>query len=305
MCSSILWDGQLNIKWESMMIGETPIAPSSTGRDPVYMVKPREMTEGDIETVVGAFADAAIRAVGSGADGVQIQAAHGYLISQFLSPYFSKRRDNWGGSDVNRFRILKEIISAIKARIPKETAVKVKMNTTDFTPEGGITPTLAAVHAQWLDEMGIDGLELSCGTLSYSAFSIFRGDVPVDELVMRFPLWKKMFGRSMLRKLKGKYGTEEGYNLDAARIINPKLKNTALLVVGGIRKQVQMEHIIDQAIADFISMCRPFIREPFLVQKMQRGRTDSSSCVSCNRCFAAVANGRPLRCYVDGFPDGR
>ena len=230
---------------------------------------------------------------------------YGYLISQFLSPFFNERRDQWGGSDVNRFRILKEIILAIKERIPKETAVMVKLNANDFTPEAGITPTMAAVYAPWLDEMPIDGLELSCGTLSYSAFNIFRGDVPVDELVARFPWWKKMLGKSMLRKLQGKYDIEEGYNIDAAKLIKPKLKNTALLVVGGIRKRVQMERAIDQGITEFVSMCRPFIKEPLLVKKMQQGKTDSASCISCNRCFAAVANELPLRCYMEGFTDGK
>jgi 2,4-dienoyl-CoA reductase-like NADH-dependent reductase (Old Yellow Enzyme family) len=87
--------------------------------DSAYMVKPREMTEGDIQEVIDAFGAAARRAREAGADGVQIHAAHGYLVSQFLSPFFNKRTDSWGGSDENRFRFLKEIVLELK----KEGAV--------------------------------------------------------------------------------------------------------------------------------------------------------------------------------------
>lgn len=283
------------------LIGDTPMAPSSKGRDQIFMVKPREMNEKDISDVIRAFGDAARRAVKSGADGVQIHAAHGYLINQFLSPFFNERRDQWGGTEANRFRILREIIGAVKENVSRETAVMLKMNVNDYTPRAGITPPIAANYAEWLDTEGIDGLELSCGTLSYSIFNMVRGEVPVAELVSGFPWWRKLLGKPMLGRLKGKYDLQEGYNLDAARTIKPRLKRTALLVVGGFRKKEHMEQIIDQGTADFISMCRPFIREPFFVQRLKRGKTDSASCISCNRCFAAVANDMPLRCYVDGF----
>jgi 2,4-dienoyl-CoA reductase-like NADH-dependent reductase (Old Yellow Enzyme family) len=284
------------------LIGDTPMAPSSKGRDQIFMVKPREMNEKDISDVIGAFGDAARRAVKSGADGVQIHAAHGYLINQFLSPFFNERRDQWGGTEANRFRILREIIGAVKENVSRETAVMLKMNVNDYTPRAGITPPIAANYAEWIDTVGIDGLELSCGTLGYSMFNMVRGEVPVAELVSGFPWWRKLLGKPILGRLKGKYDLQEGYNLDAARTIKPRLKRTALLVVGGFRNKEHMEQIIDQGTADLISMCRPFIREPFLVERIKRGKKDSASCISCNRCFAAVANDMPLRCYVDGFP---
>jgi 2,4-dienoyl-CoA reductase-like NADH-dependent reductase (Old Yellow Enzyme family) len=283
------------------LTGDTPVAPSSKRRDPIFMAKPREMSERDISLVIRAFADAARRSVESGADGVQIHAAHGYLISQFLSPFFNKRRDQWGGSDVNRFRILREIIVAVRDGVPKGTVVMVKLNTNDYTPRMGTSPPLAAVYAKWLNELGVEGLELSCGTLSHSIFHSIRGDVPVDELVTGLPWWKKIPGKVMLSKMKGKYDLLEGYNLDAAGLIKPKLSNTALLVVGGFRTVKHMEQILAQDKTNFISMCRPFIREPFLVKKIKQGKTDKASCISCNRCFAAVANNMPLRCYVHGF----
>jgi 2,4-dienoyl-CoA reductase-like NADH-dependent reductase (Old Yellow Enzyme family) len=91
------------------IIGQTPIAPSSKGRDPINFVKPKEMNPNQIREVIQAFCMAAHRAVESGADGIQLHAAHGYLINQFLSPFFNHRGDEWGGSDANRFRFLKEL----------------------------------------------------------------------------------------------------------------------------------------------------------------------------------------------------
>ena len=100
------------------LIGQTPWGPSSRGRDPINFVKPREMTEDEIIEVVKAFGAAAKRAVAAGADGIQIHGAHGYLINEFLSPFFNSRIDSWGGSEENRFRFLKEIVLKIQKTVP-------------------------------------------------------------------------------------------------------------------------------------------------------------------------------------------
>ena len=116
-------------------IGQTPLAPSKGPMDPIYMAKPREMTEEEIEEAVKAFGLAAKRAHAAGADGVQIHSAHGYLVSQFLSPFYNRRNDKWGGSDENRFRFIKELVSEIRKNIPEEMPLLVKLNTQDFTPK--------------------------------------------------------------------------------------------------------------------------------------------------------------------------
>ncbi len=95
-------------------IGETPVSPSSHGRDPVNFVKPREMNEDQIMEAINSYTDAAKRAADAGADGVQLHAAHGYLINQFISPFFNHRKDSWGGTDEKRFRFLKEIVLSTK-----------------------------------------------------------------------------------------------------------------------------------------------------------------------------------------------
>jgi 2,4-dienoyl-CoA reductase-like NADH-dependent reductase (Old Yellow Enzyme family) len=285
------------------LIGQTPWSPSSRGRDPVNFVKPKEMTEDEIIEVVKAFGAAAKRAVAAGADGVQVHGAHGYLINEFLSPFYNFRTDSWGGSEENRFRFLKEIVLEIQKTVPEGMPVLVKLSTNDYTPKEGITPGLAKKYAEWLAEMRIDGLEVSCGTAIYSYMNMCRGDVPTAELVKSLSWWKKPIGRLMIGKLEGKYDLEEGYNLEAAKMIKPVLGDTPLFLVGGMRTVANMEEVLENHYADFISMSRPFIREPFLVPKIKEGKMDKVSCVSCNRCLAAVANGFPVYCYNKGFPN--
>lgn len=284
------------------MIGQTPLAPSSRGRDPLNFVKPREMTENEILETIKAFGAAAKRAVQAGADGIQLHAAHGYLICEYLSPFFNIRTDSWGGSDENRFRFLKEIYQEIKMVVPDGYPVFVKLNTNDYTPKEGITPSLAVNYTKWLVELGIDAVEVSCGATNYSFMNMCRGDVPTTELVQGLSWWEKPIGKLMIRKLEGKYNLEEAYNLEAAKMIKQVLGDTPLFLVGGMRTVAQMEDILENDHADVISMSRPFIREPFLVKKIEEGKMEKVSCVSCNRCMAAVVNGIPVYCYNKGFP---
>ncbi len=101
------------------MSGQTPLAPSSRGRDPMNFVKPKEMNEDEIMEVIKAFGAAAKRAVEADADSVQLHGAHGYLISEFLSPFFNIRKDSWGSSDENRFRFLKEVFQEVPLLQPQ------------------------------------------------------------------------------------------------------------------------------------------------------------------------------------------
>ena len=284
------------------LTGQTPLGPSSRSRDPMYFVKPKEMTENDIRETIRAFGTAAKRAAEAGADGIQLHGAHGYLISEFLSPFFNIRTDSWGGSDVNRFRFLKEVFLEVKERVPDGLFVLVKLNANDFTPKEGIHPSLTARYAGWLAGLGIDGVEVSCGTGNYSYMNMCRGDVPTAELLKSLSWWEKPLGRLMIRKLESKYELEEGYNLEAAKVIKPALDDTPLLVVGGMRTVSHMEDVLENNYADFISMSRPFIREPFLVNHIKKGKMEKVACVSCNRCLAAVPNELPAYCYNKGFP---
>lgn len=285
------------------VIGQTPIGPSNRGRDPVNFVKPKTMTEEQIREVIQAFGKAAGRAIEAGADGVQIHAAHGYLVNEFLSPFFNRRKDGWGGSDENRFRFLREIVLEMREVLPKGTPILVKLSTHDHTPREGVTLPLGAVYAKWLAELGIDGLELSCGTALYSPLNVFRGEVPLHETVRALPWWEKPLARVVLNRMVGKFDLQEGYNLEAAKMIKPAVGNVPVLLVGGLRRASHMEEILEKGYADFVSMCRPFIREPFLVKRIREGKTSDASCVSCNKCAGAALNNMPVRCYAKGLPD--
>ena len=284
------------------MIGQTPLGPSSRGRDPIYFVKPKEMSVAEIHEAIHAFGAAAKRAVSAGADGIQLHGAHGYLISQFLSPFFNHRKDEWGGSDINRFRFLKEVIAEVRKAIPKGMPILVKMNANDYTPQPGVTPSLAVKYAKWLAELEIDALEISCGSPVYSYMNMCRGDVPVKELISGLPFWKKPLAKMVMKRMVGKYDLEEGYNLEAAKLIKPVMGKIPLFLVGGLRKVKHMTEILEKGYADGISMCRPFIREPLIVKKIREGKAEAVACISCNRCFAAVAINIPVQCYVKGFP---
>jgi len=282
------------------LIGEAPLAPSSTGRDPVSLNKPKKMEEPEIREVINSFAEASKRAAEAGADAVQFHCAHGFLINEFLSPFFNDRQDEWGGSDERRFRFLKEIILEAKKSLPDDMPILVKLNTNDFTPKKGITPELAKKYVEWLVDLKIDGVELSCGT--YYSFHTVRGEIPLKELAYGLPRWMRFVAKLQFKKMVPLCEFEEAYNLQAAKIIKPVMGEIPLLLVGGLRRLSHIEELIDKNYTDFISMSRPFNREPFLVKRFKEGKSEEASCISCNKCFAAIFNNIPLNCYVKGIP---
>lgn len=260
------------------------------------------MTEAQIKEIINSFKAAAKRAVESGADAIQLHAAHGYLLNEFLSPYFNQREDEWGGSDENRFRILREVISEIKTILPQGFPLLIKLNTNDYAKKEGITPSLSVKYAEWLKELSVDGLETSCGTSLGSPFSMCRGDVPIAEMIRSFPESDREAIKGYLESLTGKFDLKEPYNLEATKLISPVFGNIPLFAVGGWRELNQMEEAVSKGDTDFISMCRPFIREPNLVKRFREGKAIKASCKSCNRCLAALPNDLPVRCYNGGFP---
>ncbi len=282
------------------VIGQPPLAPSSFGRDPISMNRAKAASEEEIQEVIRAFAQASRRAMEAGADGLQLHCAHGYLLSEFLSPFFNRRQDQWGGTPENMFRILKEIILAIRAESGGKFPILVKLNTTDFTPKPGITPELAACYAGWLKELGIAALEISSGT--YYTFHTVRGGIPINDLARGLPLWMRLMAKIVFKKLIDPCRFQPLYHLPAARIIKPALGDVPLMLVGAVRNLNEMEEVVRNGEADFISMSRPLIREPFLVKRLREGKAEAAACISCNKCFAAIFNNFPVRCYADGLP---
>jgi 2,4-dienoyl-CoA reductase-like NADH-dependent reductase (Old Yellow Enzyme family) len=280
------------------LIGRAPLAPCSFGRDPASLSKPTAATEQDIQQIIESFIQAARRAQQAGADALQIHCAHGYLLSEFLSPFFNRRTDQWGGTPQNRFRLIKEIIQGIRSAIGTDYPLLVKLNANDFTPRTGIEPPLAAQYAGWMAELGVHAVEVSSGTL-YS-FHMVRGEVPMKELTRALPWWMRPAARMIFRRQIDACRFQEFFNLAGAEVIKPSLGAVPLILVGGVRRKAEMERVLEEKKAEFLSLSRPFIREPFLARRMKSGKVEAAACISCNQCTAAIFNGLPLRCYVNG-----
>ncbi len=242
--------------------GSTPLAPSSL-YDPSSKVTPREMSVEEIKAVIQDFIQAAERAKRASFDGVQLHVAHGYLLSSFISPHTNRRKDDWGGTIFNRVRIVIEIIKGIKNSLGPEFPIIAKINSSDFLPSG-IRLEESIEMARLMEKEGLDGVEVSGGMAESGEGSMWRGLRTEDE---------------------------EGYFVENASSFKKAL-SIPVLGLGGIRSFKVMEKFIEQKKCDFISMSRPFIREPFLVKMFREGELEKSECISCNRCL----NLRGIRC---------
>ena len=282
------------------VINGDPIAPSGKIRNPTTLEKAMKASKEQIEIIIDSFCLAASRCISAGADGIQLHAAHTYLLSQFLSPFFNQRDDKWGGSDENRFRILKEIVTRIKRDLPKNMLFLVKFNVNDHI-DGGVNPSLAAKYGKWMKESGVDGLEASCGSGMFSFMKMCRGKVPSEEIIEFLETWKKPVAKSMFKKLIGRFGFDYPYNASDSKVIREELGDFPLILVGGMRKVADMESIISSNQANLVSLSRPFIREPNLVKNIRKGASEVA-CISCNRCLAAIESDLPTLCYVNKYP---
>ena len=128
-----------------------------------------------------------------------------------------------------------------------------------------------------------------------------RGEIPAAEISRAFPRWMRPLARFSLGRLRKPCRFAENYNLEAARTVRPSLRQVPLMLVGGVRSLSAIEKILERGDADLVSLCRPLIREPLLVRRFLEGKAHEPACISCNRCFAAVALNRPVRCYRDGL----
>ena len=240
--------------------------------------KGRALSSDEILGIVHSFGAAAERAMTAGFDGVQIHGAHGYLISEFLSPLLNRRDDEWGGNPENRMRLLVEVYDEIRGRLGRSVPVLLKMNCDDFVPGGYSIDESPKVAAE-ICRRGLDAIEISGGGLGRPADSKF-----VPELKAR--------ARSNDPEIK-----EASYAVYAARI-KEAAKLTPLGLVNGIRTPRCMGAIIQRGIADLISMSRPFIREPDLVKKLQAGQ-EGATCTSCDLCESSkVFSKMMLRCHA-------
>ena len=226
----------------------------------------RSMSKSDIQELIRAYAQAATRAKEAGFDAVQIFAAHGFFLSQLLCPRYNDRTDIYGGNIQNRARVLLEVLDAIRNAVGSSYPVLVKLNSHDFV-ENGLSLDDALKVGLMLEKGGIDAIEISGGLLNNP--KALRDDIKSEE--------------------------DEAYFQDEARAFKKKIK-VPLILVGGIRSYNVARQLIEQGVADYISMCRPFICEPDLVNRWQTGNLTKAACISCNNCVEQAQAGYGISC---------
>ncbi|MFX0073798.1 MAG: NADH:flavin oxidoreductase [Candidatus Hermodarchaeota archaeon] len=251
---------------------ENTIAPSAL-EEKLTRKMPREMTKEDINDIVDAFSQAIRRAKQAGFDAVQLHGAHGYLITQFLSPYINKRTDEYGGSIENRTRFLEEIYNRSVDLVGKDFPIFIKMNGVDFV-EGGTTIEESSEVAKRLEKIG------------YSAIEVSAGIWEVAMLKKKDLGWKPTFLPES-RLFVGKVN-EPAYNLKYAREFK-KVIDIPVILVGGINSLSLVENILNNESADFVSFARPLVREPDLPSRWLKGEGDDEvDCEFCNGCLSTV-----------------
>lgn len=267
----------------SRLSGIEPVAPSAIPNPYTGRIS-RAAGKEDIASVIHAFGEAARRVQVAGFDGVHLHASHGYLISQFLSPYSNQREDDWGGPLNNRQRFLLSVVRVMRDAVGDEFPITVKLGVRDLVA-GGLSLEDGLATAAALDVAGVDAIEVSAGLTSRATPSAWR----YAGVSRRRALSDKLFHRVLAKP------RPEAYFLEETRRVRQRVK-CRVIIVGGLRSVETMESVISEGIADFISLARPFIREPDLVRKIEQGKRGFVDCTSCNICDQHQGV-HPLKCW--------
>jgi 2,4-dienoyl-CoA reductase-like NADH-dependent reductase (Old Yellow Enzyme family) len=240
-----------------------------------------ELTNADIESVIEQFAKSAALAHSAGADGVQVHAAHGYLLSSFLSADRNRRTDKWGGPAEGRVRIVREIARQIRKAVPATFSVSVKLNGADFHA-GGVVPEQAAEHVRLLKD-ALDFFEISGGTtMQYTIRTT------VSERVLAQAIRDPAQRAATIRKahsLVTDVPFSEMHFRPQLKVIRKVNADANLALVGGNRTFAAMEELIKSGDADVVSISRPLFHEPELIKRFRLGTLDRSGCINCSSCI--------------------
>ncbi|MFW9987772.1 MAG: NADH:flavin oxidoreductase [Candidatus Odinarchaeota archaeon] len=260
--------GRLGYHPKYPTVAPSPIHSESTG------ITPRELSTEEVKEFIQKFVTSGIRAYECGYDMVQLHAAHGYFLCNFISPFTNKRNDEFGGSIENRTRILKDIYNGLRDEIGKKFPIIIKLQVVDVIPNGLIEDEGIKL-AKILANTGFDAIEPSGGGRESQMFE------------------KNTFPSKVVKK-----PNDENYFLPIAKKIKPLLKNCALILVGGIRNPISAERILQNNEVDFVSLSRPLIYEPELPNRWQNGDTAPAKCISCNSCYTVMEKGVPVYCIT-------
>ena len=268
------------------VIGKTPIGPSRKLCLFRYSIC-RAMNEADIERVREDFGKAAKMAIAAGFDAVEIHAGHGYLLSQFLSPWTNSRKDQYGGSLENRLRFPVSVIKHVREIVGPGYPILIKMNCEDGF-KGGLTIDEAVQTAKSFESAGASMLVPSCGFTARTSFYMMRGSVPIWEYVKseKNPITKAgmaLFGRLIVKEVP----YQALFLFDQAKRIKAAV-NIPVAYIGGVCSVADMDKAM-QAGFEFVQIGRATIRDPNVIRKMQSGEITGVDCDHCNRCVAAMA----------------
>lgn len=253
----------------SLLNGGVQIVSPSAIPCPMNKEMPRALTRDEIHILRDKFISSATFAAQAGFDGVELHAAHGYLLNEFLSPDCNQRRDEYGGNLENRMRLLLEIVTGIKKLIP-QLALSVRLNIDDFV-SGGLSMNESLIVCRALQEAGTDVINCSCGTYESGLKSIEPASYP------------------------------EGWRTYLAEAVKKTV--TIPIMSGGMIRDPQMaDRIISSGKADFIFLGRPLLADPLWPLKARQDRVgDIRPCIGCNNCISHNFNGLEIRCTVNPY----
>ncbi|HQR28777.1 MAG TPA: NADH:flavin oxidoreductase [Anaeromyxobacteraceae bacterium] len=257
----------------------------------------RPATEEDLARVIRDFAAAARIARDAGIDAVELHLGHGYLVSQFLSPFTNRRRDRWGGSLENRARLAVEVVRAARAATGPDYPILAKVNLFDGFP-GGLTLPESIAVARLLEAEGATALVLSCGFVSRTPLLMLRGEVPVRRMAAAQERWHARLGLTLFGHLLVRPTPfTEGFLLEDALRMRAAVR-LPLVLLGGLRSLATIERALAGGI-DMVGLGRALLHDPGLPRRMERGETGASTCFPCNECIAEMDRGG-VRCTRPG-----
>jgi 2,4-dienoyl-CoA reductase-like NADH-dependent reductase (Old Yellow Enzyme family) len=246
----------------------------------------RKMDRSDIRSVVKSFGNAVNLAREAGFDAVEVHAGHGYLISQFLSPYTNRRRDEFGGSIENRARFMMMVMEEVKNAAGTDMAVLVKTNTRDGF-RGGMEISECLEVAAMLERAAADALVLSGGFVSKAPMYVMRGKMPMKVFAyyIKNPLMKyfvSMIGDWLVKEVP----YSEGYFLEDALLFRSQLK-LSLVYVGGLISREKINEVLNSGF-EMVALARALIKDPDFINKLRCKEMSRSECDICNYCIAVM-----------------
>lgn len=276
-----------------------PLAPSRVFNEYGFLsgiAFSKAMNSKDISNAAKNFALAAQRLKEIGFDAVEIHMGHGYLLSQFLSPWINNRKDEYGGTIENRSKFPLEVFDEVRSYVGKDFPILVKLNLADGF-KGGFTLEESKYVAQKLEKHGCDALVMSGGFTSKTPFYLMRGDVPLKGMIqnggnLAEKITMALFGPFLVKK----YKFEPNFFLNQAMEIRKAVK-MPLAYLGGVDSKRGIEEIIDAGF-NYIALGRPLIHDPEFLKKIQSGEIEKTECNRCNECVVEMDRGG-VRCTLD------